>query len=202
MNVDESLRFFDWFSHDYTLAQGNGRLIELYRQDAGDALNQYEATILDGWIDSLPGSAFVYQSIDPENRVLLQDLFLTDRHVAVHDQVAATHGQKGQILLCRPLPQHDGLRLAGATVVVPADEKDVLLAYIIEARQAYVQEHPETTMRHFLRDRAYLFTHYALEWADREQRPAVSADDPDAKRRGGQTMRKLIKWSQERVQIK
>jgi hypothetical protein len=202
MSVDESLRFFDWFSHDYTLAQENMRLIGLYRQEVGDALDAYESAILDGWIASLPGSAFVFQGTDPEQRVLLQDLFLTDRHLVVRDQAAATHGQQGQILLARPLPEHDALRLAGATVVLPADEKDAVQAYMLEARQVYLEEHPATTMHQFLRDRSYLFTHYALEWADREQRPAVSAEDPEAKGRGGQAMRKLIRWSQERVQVK
>jgi hypothetical protein len=202
MSVDESLRFFDWFSHDYTLAQENTRLIELYRQEVSDAMNTYESAILDGWIASLPGSAFVFQGTDPEQRVLLQDLFLTDRHLTVCDQAAATHGQQGQILLARPLPERDALRLAGATVVLPADEKDALQAYMLEARQVYLEEHPATTMHQFLRDRSHLFTHYALDWADRAQRPAVSADDPEAKGRGGQAMRKLIRWSQERVRVK
>ena len=105
-------------------------------------------------------------------------------------------------MLARPLPEHNDLRLSGATAVLPAEEKDALQAYMLQARQAYLADHPETTMRCFLRDRAYLFTHYALEWADREQRPAVAVDDPDARGRGGRAMKKLVKWSQERVQIR
>ena len=202
MNADESLRFFDWFAHDYTLAQENLRLVELYRCQVADALNEYEAAMLDGWIASLPGSAFIFEGTDAENRVLLQDLFLSDRRVAVRDQAAAAHGEQGQILLARPLPEHTDLRLSGATVVLPAQEQDALQAYVTQARQAYLEAHPATEMHHFLRDRAYLLTHFALEWADREQRPAVSADDPNAKGRGGQAIKKLVKWSQDRVQIK
>jgi len=202
MNVDESLRFFDWFAHDYTLAGKNLRLVELYRQQVADTLNEYEAAMLDGWIASLPGSAFIFEGTDAENRVILQDLFLPDRRVVVRDQAAAAHGEQGQILLARPLPERSDLRLYGATVVLPADEKDALETTIHQAQQIYLEEHPGTEMRHFMRDRAYLLTHYALEWADREQRPAVSADDPEAKGRGGQAVKKLIKWSQDRVQIK
>jgi hypothetical protein len=202
MNVDESLRFFDWFAHDYTLTQENLRLIELYRQQVADALNEYETAMLDGWIASLPGSAFVFEGTEAENQVILQDLFLPDRRVTVRDQAAATHGEQGQILLARPLPERNDLRLYGATVVLPAEEKDALESYVGQARQAYLEEHPGTEMQRFLRDRAYVLTHYALEWADREQRPAVSADDPEAKGRGGQAVKKLVKWSQERVQIK
>jgi hypothetical protein len=202
MNVDESLRFFDWFAHDYTLAQENIRLVEQYRRQVADALNEYEATMLDGWIASLPGSAFTFEGTGDGNQVILQDLFLPDRRITVRDQAAATHGEQGQILLARPLPERNELRLSGATVILPAQEKEALQTYVLEARQTYLEAHPDTEMQHFLRDRAYLLTHYALEWADREQRPAVSADDPDAKGRSGQAVKKLVKWSQERVQIK
>jgi hypothetical protein len=202
MNVDESLRFFDWFAHDYTLAQEKLRLVELYRRDLADALNEYEAAMLDGWIASLPGSAFIFEGTGDENTVILQDLFLPDRQVTVRDQAAAAHGEPGQILLARPLPERNDLRLYGATVVLPPEEKEALQSYVREARQTYLEDYPDTEMKDFLRDRAYLFTHYALEWADREQRPAVSADDPEAKGRGGQAVKKLIKWSQERVQVK
>ena len=203
MSVDESLRFFDWFAHDYTVSQEGRRLIELYRQEVSEALNEYESATLDGWIASLPGSAFIYRgALVDQGLVTLQDMFLTDRLLTVHAQAAATHGQEGQILLARPLPEHGELRLAGATAILPAEEKDALQTAILEARQTYLADHPETAMRQFLRDRAYLFTHYALEWADREQRPAVAADDPGARGRGGRTMKKVIKWSQERVQIK
>ena len=51
----------------------------------------------------------------------------------------------------------------------------------------------------FLRDRAYLLTHYALNWAQAQGRPAISADDPDARKPGGQAVRKLIKWSHQQV---
>jgi len=202
MNVDESLRFFDWFANDYTLAQENLRLVEVYRRQVADALNEYEAAMLDGWIASLPGSAFIFEGTDAENRAILQDLFLPDRRVAVRDQAAAAYGEQGQILLARPLPEHTDLRLYGATVVLPSQEKDALQTYVNQARQTYLEAYPGTEMHHFLRDRAYLLTHYALEWADREQRPAVSVDDPEAKGRGGQAIKKLIKWSHDRVQIK
>jgi hypothetical protein len=202
MNADESLRFFDWFAHDYTLAQEKLRLVELYRRQVDDALNAYEKAMLDGWIASLPGSAFSFEGIDAEDRVILQDLFLPDRRVTVRDRAAATHGEQGQILLARPLPERNDLRLYGATVVLPPEEKDGLQTYIHQARQLYLEEWPDTEMAHFMRARAYLLTHYALEWADREQRPAVSADDPDAKGRSGQAVRKMIRWSQERVQSK
>jgi hypothetical protein len=202
MNVDESLRFFDWFAHDYTLGQEGVRLVELYRREVADTLNEYEAAMLDGWIAGLPGSGFVLKETKGEDGVLLQDLFLPDRQVTVRDKAAATHGEPGQILLARPLPERNDLRLYGATVVLPAEEKDGLEAFVDQARQMYLEEYPGTEMSQFLRDRAYLLTHYALEWADREQRPAVSADDPEANGRGGQAVKKLIKWSQERVQIK
>jgi hypothetical protein len=209
MSVDESLRFFDWFAHDYALQEQEGpragkRLIEAYRDEVSDALSEKEAHILDGWIDSLPGSAFVLQETDrAAGTVVICDLFLAERaSLTVRDASAARHGEIGQILLTRPLPEHGDVRLAGATAVLPAQEKEGLRAFIGEEQRLHVAERPAATDAQFLRERAYLFTHYALDWADREGRPAVAADDPDARRPGGKAMGRLVKWQQERVQIR
>jgi len=46
-----------------------------------------------------------------------------------------------------------------------------------------------------------LLTHYALEWADREGRPAVAADDPERGGLAARAVRRTIKASQKvRVQ--
>jgi hypothetical protein len=228
MSVDESLRFFDWFAHDYRLqahedaACVGKRLIEVYRAEVSDALTDKEADILDGWIASAPGSAFVLERTDPaQSTVHLRDLLASDRVLTAHDASAAVHGEVGQILLARPLPEHNLTRLTGATVVLPISEKEALLAFVDEACAAlpisekeallafvdeacaaYLAEHEGATRDQFMRERAYLLTHYALEWADREGRPAVAAEDPDARRPGGKAMQTLIKWQQERVQVK
>jgi len=220
MSVDESLRFFDWFAHDYRLehvSPDSGyrgkRLIKVYREQVADALNDKEKAVLDAWIDSRPGSAFVLQDASPqEGRVVLRDLFEEGRVLTVHDAAAASHGEVGQILLARPLPEADHVRLAGATAVLPAEEEEGLRTFIDAAYKAYVRERaPDSTMggedsnlyAEFLRDRAYLFTHYALDWADRMDRPAVAADDPNASasRPGVGTVRKLIRWGQDRVRV-
>lgn len=196
MSVDESLRFFDWFAHDYTLAETGKRLVEVYREQVSDALSDKETAILDGWIASRPGSAFVLEEIDAEQgTAVIRDLFLADRRVTVHDAAAAKHGEVGQLLLARPLPEHEHVHLAGATAVLPVSEEAGLRAYMEQARQTYLGDHPDAAMEQFLRDRAYVLTHYALEWADREGRPAVAADDPDAKKPGGQAVQRVIKWS-------
>ena len=207
MSVDESLRFFDWFAHDYLLqAQDEEdslgkRLIEIYREKVDDALSDKESAILDGWIECFPGSAFALEETDAtQGTVVIRDLFLEDRVLTVCDASAAKHGELGQILLSRPLPEREIIRLAGSTAVLPASEEVDLMAFVEEQRQGYLVEHKGSTMAQFLRDRAYLFTHYALEWAVREGRPAVAADDPDARNPGGNTMRRLVKWQQERVQ--
>ena len=208
MSVDESLRFFDWFAHDYRLqvqedeTRAGKRLIEVYRVEVADALTDKEASVLDGWIASPPGSAFALEETDSaQATVTIRDLLLPERTLTVHDAAAAKHGEVGQILLARPLPERGLLRLSGATAVLPASESDALCSYMDDAWQAYSSEHEGAEKAEFLRDRAYLITHYALDWADREGRPAVSADDPDAQRPGGKAMQTLVKWQQERVQI-
>jgi hypothetical protein len=202
MSVDESLRFFDWFAHDYRLQAQEGtarqgkRLIEVYLDEVGDALSDKEAAILDAWIESLPGSAFVLEATDPvEGTAVLRDLFLPGRTVTVEDASAAKHGEVGQILLSRPLPEHEQVRLSGATVLLPASEQAGLCAAIEEAWQSYLGAQPGVTMEQFLRECAYLLTHYALEWADREGRPAVAADDPESGGIAARAVRKTLRVS-------
>lgn len=208
MSVDESLRFFDWFAHDYQLshlAEGSPyagkRLIEIYRQQVSNALSEKEATVLDEWIASPPGSAFVLAARDPEQGTAdIRDLFLAERVLTVDDKSAAAHGEVGQILLARPLPEHDRVRLSGATAVLPASEVDGLRSFLDQAYADYGEsQHGPVSYAQFLRDRAYLFTHYALQWAESEGRPAVSVEDPEAVRPGGQAVRRVVRWSQERV---
>ncbi len=206
MSVDESLRFFDWFAHDYTLRTRGRRLIEVYRDEVANTLQEPEAVTLDAWIASLPGSAFVLEQTDPDQGcVHIRDLLL-DRALIIHDTAAAQHGQAGQILLARPLPEwmapgETRLRLAGATAVLPAEEQEKLLQFIQQARQAYLTDHPDTDMAEFLRHRAYLLTHYALDYADREGRPAVAAQDPSAKKLSGQTLRRIVNWGQSKIKL-
>jgi len=206
MNVDESLRFFDWFAHDYALqlveerARVGKRLIEVYRHEVDDALSDKEAAILDAWIDNPPGSAFLLQAADPEaGTVTLHDLILPDRVVVAKDASAAKNGEVGQILLARPLLEHEHTRLAGATVILPPEEKEGLLESLAQAKEAYLAENQGADDLQFLRERAYLLTHYALQWADRAGRPAVAAEDPDGERPGDQAIRRVVKWQQERV---
>jgi len=232
MSVDESLRFFDWFAHDYTLQhattpapdaeaqapspwQRAGRtLIQVYRHELADTLSDKEAETLDRWIASLPGSAFIVEGLDAEaGTVMLHDL-LVDREVTVHDRAAATHGEPGQILLGRPLPEQDAVRLSGATVMLPAEEREGLVTSMEAAYQAYQEAQSQgegetegTTADgdryvSFLHDRAYLLTHYALEWADRENRPAVASEDPEARRPGAKAVQQVIRWRQGRTEIR
>jgi hypothetical protein len=229
MSVDESLRFFDWFAHDYRLqdwgASETGetvvgeRLIEVYRDRMADVLSDKEAQVLDDWIGSLPGSAFALEGVDPERGTIeLRDLFLPDRALTVEDTAAASHGEVGQILLARPLPEQGRWRLSGATVVVPAAEEEGLRAFLEGAYRAYLEEASDPGLNQgtermdglgdaslrarFLRDRASLLTHYALDWAEREGRPAVSAQDPDAQKPGSSAVQKLVRWGQARVQVR
>jgi len=207
MSVDESLRFFDWFAHDVTLRaperpdwQGK-RLIEVYRAEAGETLTEKEAAILDTWIESPPGSAFAIEEADAaEGTAVLRDLFLPGRRVTVTDASAAKHGEVGQILLARPLPEHEVLRLSGGTAILPAEEEERLHQTMEEAQRAYAADHPEATTEAFLREHAYLLTHYALEWAEREGRPAVAADDPERGGLAARAVRRTIKASQ-RVRV-
>lgn len=209
MSVDESLRFFDWFVHDYRLQHQDNpqysgkRLIEVCRIELGSSLSNVEAAVLDSWIESLPGSAFLLKEIDTAvEAVVVHDLCLEDRVLTVHDRSTTNYGEVGQILLARALPGRDSVYFSGATVVLPASEVDNLREYIKSEYEIYLAENGAAPKESFLRERAYLLTHYALEWADQQGRPAVSADDPNARIPGEKILQKAVKWKQDHVQIR
>ena len=158
----------------------------------GDALSEREAALLAGWIESPPGSAFVVEALDPaQGQLTLRDLILPGRTVTVDDAAAAKHGEVGQILLARPLPERDRVRLSGATVVLPAAELEGLLGHVAEMRERYTKEHEGAPEADFLRAQAHGLTHYALAWADRAGRPAVALQDPE--REGAEPARRVVR---------
>ena len=83
-------------------------------------------------IDGASKTIMLVEADAAQGTIRIQDLLVEDRTLTAHDGAAAKHGEVGQIMLARPLPERDGVRLSGATAVLPASEKDALRSFLVE----------------------------------------------------------------------
>ncbi|MGQ9459107.1 MAG: SEC-C domain-containing protein [Anaerolineae bacterium] len=181
MDEDEALLFFDWFAFDYRWGEEGQRLIERFAASEPEYLDERERALLQAWLAVPPGSAYRVEAVEGEDGTLhLQDLF-ADRwpegvptRVDVLAPAAAKAVEPGEILLGRPVPVGSTMRLSGSTVRLPGEVASALRQFIEEAEAAYKGEHPEASWLEFLRDRGYLFVHFAMRHAEEEGRPPVS----------------------------
>lgn len=181
MDEDEALLFFDWFAFNYRWGEEGQRLIERFAASEPEYLDERERALLQAWLAVPPGSAYRVEAVEGEDGTLhLQDLF-ADRwpegvptRVDVLAPAAAKAVEPGEILLGRPVPVGSTMRLSGSTVRLPGEVASALRQFIEEAEAAYKGEHPEASWLEFLRDRGYLFVHFAMRHAEEEGRPPVS----------------------------
>jgi hypothetical protein len=192
MSEPESLRFFDWFTHDYTPGD-RPRLIQLYQEEKGELMDEKEAAILNGWLTAGPASAYSLTDATGEGKqtLHLQDLFDESKHV-VSQSGGPGRAEMGDVLIARLLPFRDQLRMSGATGYLPADEAADLKPFFMDAWEAFKEEQPEAEWAHFARGRSYLLAHYELQAAKKAGRPPVARLDPDRpKSQVGQVMRRV-----------
>ncbi|MGQ9586014.1 MAG: SEC-C domain-containing protein [Anaerolineae bacterium] len=180
MDEDEALLFFDWFAFDHRWGQERQRLIERFAASEPDYLDERERELLEAWLTAPPGSAYRVEGTTEDGTIHLKDLFadrLPEGVPAEHQVEAPTASrvvEVGEILLGRPVPAGPSTRLSGTTVRLPATAEEGLRKFLEEGEAAYKGEHPEATWLDFLRDRAYLFVHFAMRQAEEEGRPPVS----------------------------
>jgi len=186
MNEDEALLFFDWFAFDHRWGEEGQRLIERFAASEPDYLDERERELLEGWLDAPPGSAYQVQEVTEDGVFDLQDLFadrLPKGVPAQHEVEAPTASkvvEQGEILLGRPVPAGPSFRLSGATLRLPVSAEEDLRKFLEKGEAAYKEEHPKATWLDFLRDRAYLFAHFAMRHAEEEGIPPVSFAEKEA----------------------
>lgn len=179
MSELESFRFIEWFVFDHIPEEGQ-RLVEEYKTDKGDVLNQKESAVLDGWIQA--GPACAYRLVDAigegKQTMVLQNIF-DDAEYTVQNTGGPGVANNGDILIARLLPFREELRMGAATGYLPADEAEGLKPFILEAWEAFKEENPDGAWEDFLRRRCYLFAHYELDAAKKAGRPPVARLDPN-----------------------
>jgi hypothetical protein len=178
MSQPETLRFFDWFTHDHT-PDDRPRLIEIYHTDKIELMDEKEASLLNSWLAAGPASAYVLADATGEGKQILhfQDVFDNKEYI-IRESGGPGRAEVGDVLIARLLPFRDQLRQSGATGYLPADEADGLKALFLDAWDAFKAEKPDAVWEGFLRQRSYLFAHYELKAAEKAGRPAVARLDP------------------------
>jgi hypothetical protein len=179
MSELESFRFIEWFIYDYYPPDGQ-RLIEEYKADKGELLNDKESEILDGWIQADPACAYRLVGATGEGKrtLVLQNLFDDTEHT-IHNTSGPGRAEVGDVLIARLLPMRDEIRMSAATGFLPAEEAADLKPFILDAWESYKEEMPDTVWDDFLRRRGYLFANYELDAAKKAGRPPVARLDPD-----------------------
>jgi hypothetical protein len=179
MSEPETLRFFDWFTHDYTPAE-RPRLIEVYQAEKGELMDEKEDALLSGWLAAGPASAYSLTDATGEGKqtLHLQNLFDENEYV-IEQSGGPGRATAGDVLIARLLPFRDQLRFSGATGYLPADEAADLKPFILEAWEAFQAEESEAEWDRFSRTRSYLLAHYELAAAKKAGRPAVARLDPN-----------------------
>jgi hypothetical protein len=179
MSESESLRFFDWFTYDYSDGE-RPRLADVYAAEKGATLDERETALLSGWLSAEPACAYVLvAATEPGKQTLhLCHLFDEVEHIVRHSGGPGV-AEIGDVFIARLLPYRDHLRLSGATGYLPAKEAVGLKPFILEAWAAEQERSPDRQWDQFLRGHSYLFAHYELDAAEKAGRPPVARLDPN-----------------------
>lgn len=179
MSEPETLRFFDWFTHDFA-PDDRPRLIEVYADEKGDSMDEKEAALLTGWLGADPVCAYVLADASGEGKqtLHLRSIF-DDCERVISESGGPGRAEVGDVLIARLLPFRDQLKMSGATGYLPTAEAEDLRPTILAAWESFQGDHPTVEWNQFLRQRSYLFAHYELEAAKKAGRPPVARLDPN-----------------------
>jgi hypothetical protein len=179
MSEPETLRFFDWFSYDFSPAD-RPRLIEVYHSEKGEPMDEKEGLLLDGWLAAGPTCAYTLSDATGEGKqtLHLESVFDGSEYL-VPQSGGPGRAEIGDVLIARLLPYRDRNRISGSAGYLPAEEAADLKPFVLEAWEVFREEHPDTEWEGFLRRRSYLFAHYELMAAEKAGRPPVARLDPN-----------------------
>jgi hypothetical protein len=188
MSQDEAIRFFDWFTFDYT-PEGQPRLLEVYVAEKGEAKNEHEKKILAQWQTAGSASAYLVAAIEGKS-LHLQDLFDQSTYT-VSSEAGAREGAVGEVLLAHLVTIHDEIKFSGTAVRLPGDTADEIKATMTAAFEAYHAQQPNATWDEFLRAHSYMLNHFGLKQAEKAGHPPVSGG-------AGGTVRRAVRRVRQR----
>lgn len=176
MSQTEALRFIDWFTFDYVLADGS-RLLDIYRAERWDDLSSPQQTVLAGWLEAGPAGA--YELTGYEGQTLHLRDFITGEVYQVYEPSGRGNVEIGEVILARLVIVDDHLEFSASAAYLPAAEITGLADTLAAARSADAETNPDASHDDFMRRHNYLLVHHALEQARLQGRPPVARLDPN-----------------------
>ena len=154
----ESLRFLEWFLHDYATRRGSGSLLAEFA-DRATGLTREEETLLLASLLAPVRAYEVTESLGPR-AILVKDL-LTGTERRVGPLGLADPAIRSDVLVCRLLPLGRLTRLGASYLVLPAAGREEMLAYL---RTAYRLARParHVSLEDFLDGSPHLYHHFFL----------------------------------------
>ncbi|MFT5193697.1 MAG: hypothetical protein ACI9EW_003715 [Cellvibrionaceae bacterium] len=193
MDMTESLRFFDWFFHDYTPNAETPTLFATWVAEQGEDLSDREKEVVDSWKDTAAPSAYIFNDYDSLNAHFKLTEFFTGEELIAKSPAGFGNSKKGDLILVRILPVGSARLFSTVGAFIPQDEIRDLKEKIEAAREA----DPDGDHNSFMRRNSHLVVHHAMAMSVDEGRFAVSRLDPTrmdkAVKRAGKTMVKKFK---------
>ena len=190
MSQAEALRFFDWFTFDYTLDDGS-RLADTYRAERWDYLSSPQQSVLAGWLAAGPAGA--YELVGYEGQTLSLRDFVTGAAYEVYEPAGRGNVEVGEVILARLVAVDDHLEFSVSTAYLPAAEIGDLAGKLSAARAADAAATPDASHDDFMRRHNHLLVHHALEQAQLQGRPPVARLDPDRPDKKTQKLARNVK---------
>ena len=176
MSQSEALRFFDWFTFDYALADGS-RLADIYRVEREDDLSSPQQAVLAGWLEAGPAGAYELTGYDGQTLQLRN--FITGDAYQVYEPAGRGNVEIGEVILARLATVDDRLEFSTSAAYLPAAEIADLAGMLAAAQVADAEANPDASYDDFMRRHNHLLVHHALEQAQLQGRPPVARLDPD-----------------------
>ena len=154
----ESLRFLEWFLHDYAALSGCGPLLAEFADGAARLTREEESLLLTSLL--APVRAYeVTETLGPR-AILVKDL-LTGAERRVGPLGLADPPIRSDVVICRLLRLGRLTRLGASYLVLPAAGREEMLAYL---RTAYRLARParHVSLEDFLDGSPHLYHHFFL----------------------------------------
>ena len=172
------INFWDWFVYDWEIDQENGkRLIDLYMESV-KSLGTEEKVMLGKMRDTFL-SLFEVQEVFPEKGLLLKDLIAGGEY-EVREKMATRSLRKWDILAARLLHLDGDYIMSGSVYPYPLRIKEDIIADINGSFKKYRKDHPDDSVRDFLKRNGVLFNQHWCEVLRKPLRPALVTKDGES----------------------
>ncbi len=177
MDANESFRFFDWFTYDYDLGDGQ-RLIDTFGAEMKEELTEYQEEMVAIWRQARPSGAYEFLDFDPFSQQFKLKEFFTGEELMVYTTAGTGHSTRGDLILARPIEVGNRLEFSTLGAYIPKAEIEGLAEHMATAKEAYLADHPEATDVEFLRANNHLLVHHAIAKAEEKERYPTARQNP------------------------